>query len=342
MTRTDIHKPSVINPADYAYVCEQNVKAEGLGGHFAMQAERAILRNHMERTGAKFSTHAHGGSCHICGAHAVWTSIFHHIPTNVYICTGHDCADKLGGSERGDEFRRNVGDALAARAGKRKAEALVAAEGIAEAWDWYERFENEVVTSIVSNVIRYGNISQKQVALVKKLINSDAGKTNTTRIFAERGLQVALDRKAMWQGDVADDRAWEELSGHERRENNAICDLFNTHEKWGKLSDGQWAVLERICGVNTAPSAAVPVSGDRLAIEGTVRTLKEQENCFGVVVKMLVEHVDGWKVWGTVPAAIEPDVEPGTVVRFIAKIKPSDTDVAFGFFSRPSKPEIVA
>jgi hypothetical protein len=55
---------------------------------------------------------------------------------------------------------------------------------------------------------------------------------------------------------------------------------------------------------------------------------------------MLVKHKDGWKAWGSLPAALS-EAKRGDVVSFEAKIKPSDDDAKFGFFARPTKAKVL-
>ena len=57
-------------------------------------------------------------------------------------------------------------------------------------------------------------------------------------------------------------------------------------------------------------------------------------------LKMLMMDNRGFKVWGTLPSKIS-EAEVGDEISFIAKLKPSDEDSSFGFFSRPSKPKII-
>ena len=63
------------------------------------------------------------------------------------------------------------------------------------------------------------------------------------------------------------------------------------------------------------------------------------ENGFGGSLKMLVQHEDGWKVWGSVPSSI--DVDKGSRVRFTATVEQSNDDALFGFFKRPAKAEVL-
>lgn len=98
-----------------------------------------------------------------------------------------------------------------------------------------------------------------------------------------------------------------------------------------------------------AARADLPVFEGRVTIEGTVLSTKVVDNQFGSSLKMLVEHKDGWKVWGTVPAAIsfvdeeqfQRSLDKGDVVRFDAKVEKSEKDPKFGFFSRATKAVLV-
>lgn len=89
-----------------------------------------------------------------------------------------------------------------------------------------------------------------------------------------------------------------------------------------------------------AESAPIPVNGERIRVRGTVLTTREQMGDYGLTIKMLVKHEDGWKIWGTVPSAIR-GVNIGDVVEFDAKIEPSRDDATFGFASRPTKAKII-
>ena len=68
--------------------------------------------------------------------------------------------------------------------------------------------------------------------------------------------------------------------------------------------------------------------------------VKIVETDFGDTAKMLVQHNDGWKVWGTVPGNFR-DVK-GENVRFEARVIISNDDPKFGFYSRPTKAEVVS
>lgn len=190
--RTDIHRPSAINPADYQYVGVEHMKIESIGDCYAAQAAREVVREHMARTGGTWSNHEHGGNCHICGASAIYTILFYHAATNSYIRTGSDCADKLEMSYDGAAFRSlqsGVKAAREAKAGKMKAQAVLADANLSPAWDIFvseiptrpapcdpnflvndEKYEEATIRNIVMKLVKYGNISEKQLTFVRNLL----------------------------------------------------------------------------------------------------------------------------------------------------------------------------
>lgn len=198
MQRTDVHRPSAIDPADYSFVAIECMKLDGdLGAIEALRIERERLRAHMEQTGGTYSHHAHGGNCMVCGnAQAIYTALFYHAKTNTYIRMGRDCADKC---EMGNEqaFRRimdSVQAAREARAGKLKARGILDDLGLPDAWALYERghsegdgYEENTIRDIVGKLIRYGSISDAQANFVRKLFAQiPERKAKAERIAAER------------------------------------------------------------------------------------------------------------------------------------------------------------
>ena len=90
-----------------------------------------------------------------------------------------------------------------------------------------------------------------------------------------------------------------------------------------------------------ANAKPVPLADGRMVVKGEVLSIREQEGFYGIQHKMLVKSDDGFKLWGSVPAAILQDVAKGSVVEFNASVKPSDDDKYFGFFSRPAKAKVL-
>lgn len=285
MTRTDIHRPSAIQPEEYSFVAYDYLGQLGAWEYLA--AQRRFKAEHMARTGGRYSDHAHGGSCYICGAHAIYTATFWHRPTNVYIRTGLECAEHLEHGEA-ENFRRAVhaererqrGVGLAKDTIFAKFEAAQANRiwGLANAPHAPEggwRYEESALRDIVAKLIRYGSISDRAVAYLGSLL-------------------VKIDSR------------------------------------------------DQVAAVLAAATAAVlPCPNGKQTVRGKVLSTKAVEGQFGTVLKMLVQHADGWKVWGTVPASL-CGIERGEEIEFSATVAASQDDNKFGFFSRPTKARRIA
>jgi hypothetical protein len=188
VARTDIHRPSIINPEDYEFV------AYGYLGPFQfefMRIERERFAAHMAKTGAKFSGHEHGGNCMVCGSvNCIYTANFYHKPTNTYVKTGLECADKLGCMDA-ELFRKRVVAAREQLKGKKKAQALLTDYGLARAWEIYEAEQSpgcvdrnvNILTEIVGNFVKYGSLSDKQQGFLRTLVERI---DNRERVEAER------------------------------------------------------------------------------------------------------------------------------------------------------------
>ena len=320
--RTDLHRPSVIVPSDYYLVaCDYY----GLGGAEGFAEDRAIFRAHMEKTGGKFvHIERDSGGCDVCGAHCSYVAKFYHVPSNSYIVTGMDCAAKM---EIGDErlfasFKKRVAAGLKVFKGKAKARQILTDAGMTDVlalydatraslagWDsekqgdWWGHltWEQQVTDEMFGKLVKYGSLSEKQMALLAKLPAAHAAK---------------VAKKAAWEAERA--------AKHEA-------------------------------------AAPLPVVETRVTVQGVIQSCKGVDTQFGYQWKMVVEHADGWKVYGTVPNNLIDEVTAGPSsattyediqkeirtalvgkrVEFAAKIKASDRDPKFGFFNRPTKARFI-
>jgi hypothetical protein len=183
-TRTDEHRPSVINPEDYEFVAVEYQKLDEDIACMFLADQQRFIRAHMKITGGDYSTHKHGGNCHICGAWCIYTAIFYHEKSNSYIRTGFDCAEKMhmGNATLFRSCRNAVKDAREAKAGKMKAQAILSDAGLEKAWDIYSTDDlNTVdqgifkayitVRDIIGKLVAYGEITDNQIDFVKKLLD---------------------------------------------------------------------------------------------------------------------------------------------------------------------------
>lgn len=325
--RKDIHRPSAIEPADYVFVAFDYLPSNpgDIGAAMFLAEERKRKAAHMARTGGFYSSHEHGGLCHICGSvNAVYSASFYHAKSNRYIKTGLDCAEKLE-CHGIEAFRKNVKKALEANAGKRKAKAILEKAGLEKAW---ELFEADV---------EY----RKAFAAANKA-------------WQEANPEAEPDR---W-GNVEGAPKYAQQS----RDELTALDIVSRLIKWGDISEKAQAFLKLLLErIDNAPAAAaekaakkaaemadavpVPLAQGRMMVKGEVLSIKQQESQFGLQIKMLVKAEagnGGWfKLWGTVPSSIVGEVERGSVVEFAASLQRSDNDQFFGFFSRPSKAKVL-
>lgn len=176
MTRTDIHRPSVINPAEYEFVAVKYIGSSERGAEITLGSAQ-VIGEHIRATGGKYSTHNHGGTCMVCGAGAMYLAVWHHAPTNTYICTGEDCALKM--DLHGADFqsaRAEVKRTKTFRTGKARAEHELAERNLTQAWAIYSatarddfEYEERTIADLVSKLVQYGSLSDKQWAFMDRL-----------------------------------------------------------------------------------------------------------------------------------------------------------------------------
>lgn len=186
--RDDVHRPSTIEPSDYEYVGQESIAIEGIGDCEFILAERRRIEEHQRRTGGHYSSHEHGGNCMVCGSvNAMYTILFYHAKTNSYVRMGADCAAKCemsGDFGSKSAFRRAIEDAREAIAGKRKGIALLADYGLSRCWDIYtgrdcDRWEERTIGDIVSKLVKYGSISEKQQSFMRSLLTKIDSRADT-------------------------------------------------------------------------------------------------------------------------------------------------------------------
>lgn len=116
-----------------------------------------------------------------------------------------------------------------------------------------------------------------------------------------------------------------------------FCSLSDAQLAWvSKAYNNAVARREQREAEDAEPKKPVPVTEDRVKVEGTVLGTRSEDTQFGYQTKMLVK-CDGFKLWGTMPSQLLGVTEKGDKVEFMAKIQRSDKDENFGFFSRPTK-----
>lgn len=310
MTRTDIHRPSMVDPGAYDY-CGAFYQGPSHWMTEAYTDERPddLLADLLGVPSGSVSVMSYivngnwrrKGTCDHCGAHFHHGVFFRHRHTGEVIAVGHQCADEtMSLPSRAALLRKR---ATKAHAEGKKAE---------------------------------------------KIRESAAEWTAANPAVHAHLLEFAHDGDDGWRG------------------NSFYADLLRKLELYGGLSEKQTEAVERNIERDRTfrerraqeKANALPVPEGRQAIVGKVLSLKERESMYGTVLKMLVQHDSGWKVWGTCPAALadpvslslsdeyggwvwRPTVEVGDTVAFTGTVEVSKDDQSFGFFKRPTKALLV-
>ena len=186
-----------------------------------------------------------------------------------------------------------------------------------------------------------------------------------------RGREAAIRRNAAkgrnrkW---LAEDESREELQ-------NFISDCYDPNtflgamnealDQWGRLTEKQEVAArnamakhkkwhaDREARIAEERANAADCPEGRVQVTGEVISTDLRQTAFGGQWKMLVRDDSGFKVWGSIPSkmfdlATENGIEPhgnsfkGKRVSFTAALQPSEDDPKFGFFKRPTKPEVGA
>lgn len=261
--RTDIHRPSAINPGDYMLTGEVfDLKYDNL--------------ETME-VGTKPYGH-----CNHCGKAIRWAVQFRHLPTGENVVFGEICADVLSLSD--------------------------------------SRTKHEMV------------LLKRRVANLEKKMREKEKRDDNYTFFKLNNPTVVEYLENLYDQD----------------KNYFLRSLKGQLERYGMLTTAQVEAFERVMKQRdeaaarrlAEPIPTTPVVEGRMHLEGEVLSVKWQDSMYGMIEKMLVRLADANKVWGTVPNNIS-NIERGQKVSFTATVTRSDKDDHFGFFSRPTKAEII-
>lgn len=136
-TRTDVHAPSRLVPADYSLVMSFAYPG-GEDPAYGMEELRAL-----RESGRMFRKANGTGGCHVCGARFRYGSVFEHV-SGEYIAVGWECAETIDCAGALGDSRAEVLSAL--RATRLHREALVEGRAVRQSFP-------DVVTGRVSRSV---------------------------------------------------------------------------------------------------------------------------------------------------------------------------------------------
>lgn len=306
-TRTDVHRPGAIIPADYrelfCYAYPTTVDGWPVPGFniHLLNAQRIGARCSGVNGGRggvdwaepicgddgkpyPMSAIHKGGACDSCGAYFVEGSLFLHSPSGECIVLGHICANKMGIAFDASAAATMKGQRKAARKSvilrkQRRAGLRAWAGDASPELRVALRADHYIVKDIRARLIQWGKVSEKQAALVVKIAAD----------IAERASQPA-----------------------------------EVHVP-APIADGRQTVTGTVVSVKLHEGAY----GDSLKMTVKVTTSEGT-----------------WLAWGTAPSALLDEVANlgglrGCVVRFDCKLK-AGRDAHFALLSRPTKGEVLA
>lgn len=237
--------------------------------------------------------------------------------------------------------------------------ALLASEGDEDGDEHGPRqhmtYRPDEIVAIANGAIRaFGFIKSAEAGSTKGTVGTWMGGGSAQRKLEERGMEVTAEDYEAAEKMVA----WAAEQG---RENDYIANLaaYARQERVDDRAMGLLASLPTAYGRAMGQIAerkareekraaeredAQPAPSGRQVVEGIIVGRKEQENDYGryggVTIKVALLTAAGWRLWVTLPAAIE-DAQIGDTVRLTAAVQPSEDDPTFAFGSRPSKASII-
>ena len=301
--RTDIHRPSAFNHDDYEFIgCGSWAIGDCPLAQICIKEANEEIAEYQRRTGAEFSTHRHGGNCHVCGATFLDFAVFLHVPTGQLIRVGADCAKSIADGHAIAQFAAYRDKAAAARrrargitiGRERLEERCPAAAAILDARDQYEE----------------ANPRDRETGATPD------GRRWVPETYEEATIADIVGR--LYQRGSISDKQWSFLDT-----------LVEKHQQ-RKIREA-----ERQAERDARPAVPESILDGRHEISGEVAALKTVENDYGVSTRMLVKTDSGWVAWGTVPSSIE-GVDRGQRVMFTARFNRGDEN-GFAFFSRPTR-----
>jgi len=322
--RTDMHRPSApeFDPNGYEFRGAFDLRPEP-GPYAVFEARRRIEHvNALLAEGYHFIG-VHGmGNCDHCGAYVRYTALMAHTATKGLIWIGETClGNRFESGLSAEEFHRLRKEARLNRERATKDEKLakVLAEMPADlraAYDWAGSRPARITggCSWDGREFKHEGADYEDLTFEERRLRND------------KGWNLA--------DDVASNvrRYLEPLSPGRA---NLLLKLHREHiEREAKRAAEAEARVAKV-----AAGTVIDCPEGRVTVTGKILTVKVEDDPYSEFeprTRMLVEDDRGFRVWGTMPAAI-CDCERGDRVTFAAKVTPKDGDPSFGIYSRPTK-----
>lgn len=187
--------------------------------------------------------------------------------------------------------------------------------------------------------------SDKHLSMTVSTARKDAARLIREAEWRAQEKLRAEQRKAERADEIAAWRAanpwWEEFSVANSRD-RIVADLMRAVAKFGMLTERQTVLARNMRDALSRPKAEVPAGPVKLAITGTVVSIKTEPSNYhyGLDYRVLLDVVDQtggvYRLFGTLPKAAY-EAAKGDKIQMLATITQSRNDKTFGFYSRPTK-----
>lgn len=173
--RKDVHRPTALVTEDYEYVFAEVNHIDGMPGWVLRCGDYGMELARWVAATDKLDRGTH--QCHHCGAHINYFAILKHTPTGDAIVVGETCLD--GRFElASDDFHRLRKaaelDRKKMRIKKLRAAFITANPDLAFMDDQEQKTGNDFIDDVARRFRRYGELSEKQIAAVRRAVVRDA------------------------------------------------------------------------------------------------------------------------------------------------------------------------
>lgn len=329
--RTDAHRPSVIDPAQYVFVGVDHDRCDDVGAAQVLKQERERIEAFRRAMGAHWD-HPSNGGCACCGAHCIYTAVFYYPAEKSLLRFGFICCEKMhiGDPKAFRSFKRAMKDWRDLLKGKTKAKGLLEEAGLIAAWELYQLDRDEQAL-------------RDRALVVSREYQDDQYACGC----APRSKCDRCCGHGYYYGESRTIIVWDRIRPYQ-----TLVDMIHKLVKYGSLSDKQLAYLrvlveqclnwkarqEELARQREAERAvAADCPEGRQEISGVLIKVADHwsEWAQGEREVWTVKDDRGFVVWGNRPSGIY-GAERKDRVSFRATLTPSDRDPKFGFYKRPS------
>lgn len=261
--RTDIHRPAALVTEDYEYLFAADLESPWALGLSQSDEGREFLR---QLSNLDPATEDRGyGQCHHCGARLRYVAWLRHVPTGYTIVVGETCMDNRFERSTAD-FQRLRKQAQLDREQQKIRKAIDEFVAANPDLAWMDRNgevpeivkDNGFVQDVTRKLRLYGSLSEKQVAAVR------------------RSIETAIRRQAEREQDAIEHPAAPVVEGRINITGTILVTKWQDSDYGGSL---KMMVRDdrgfRVWG--TVPSKLTVEKGDRVTFTATVEASRDDE-----------------------------------------------------------------